>query len=222
MSDFSAARQNMVDCQVRPGDVTDLRVVDAMLVVPREVFVPEQRRGLAYQDLDLPVTENGVARRVLLKPAVTAKLLQAANILASDRVLVAGCASGYTAAVAAKLADRVIATDPDAALVARANAAFAQLAIANAAAVVADVADGAAATAPYDVIVLDGATEIVPQGLYEQLSENTGRLVGIFSLNEIPRATIVRRSREDFGTRILFDAYASVLPGLERTPEFIF
>ncbi len=222
MSDFSAARQNMVDCQVRTSDVTDSRVVDAMLAVPREVFVPERRRALAYLDLDLAVTENGAVRRVLLKPAVTARLLQAAGIRASDRVLVAGCASGYTAALAAKLADRVIATDPDAALVARANTAFAQLAITNATALVADVAEGAAVTAPYDVIVLDGATEIVPQALYAQLSENTGRLVGIFSVNEVPRATIVKRSRDDFGTRILFDAYASVLPGLQRTPEFTF
>ena len=80
MSDFSTARQNMVDCQVRPSDVTDLRIVDAMLAVPREVFVPERQRALAYLDLDVEVSEVGSARRFLIKPAVIAKMLQAAEI----------------------------------------------------------------------------------------------------------------------------------------------
>src|SRR5258708_18999710 len=69
MSDFSTARQNMVDCQVRPSDVTDLRIVDAMLAVPREVFVPERQRALAYLDLDVEVSERRSARRLLMKPA---------------------------------------------------------------------------------------------------------------------------------------------------------
>src|SRR5205085_12381348 len=121
MSDFSTARQKMVDGQVRPGDVTDLRIIEAMLSVPREAFVPEQRRALAYLDLDLDVSEAGATKRYLIKPAVIAKMLQAANIGESDNVLVVGCASGYVAAVAAKLARRVTATESEVALAAMAR-----------------------------------------------------------------------------------------------------
>lgn len=110
MSAFSTARLKMVDGQVRTSDVTDIRIVDAMLEVPREAFVPENKRPLAYIDLDLDVTEGGSARRFLIKPMVTAKLLQAAEIKATDTVLVVGCATGYAAALAAKLAGQVTAT----------------------------------------------------------------------------------------------------------------
>src|SRR5258708_28280870 len=94
----------MVDVEVRTSDVTDIRIVDAMLEVPREAFVPENKRPLAYLDLDLDVTEGGSARRFLIKPMVTAKMLQAAEIKATDSVLVVGCATGYAAALVAKLA----------------------------------------------------------------------------------------------------------------------
>src|SRR3954465_15245105 len=104
MSGFASARQKMVDGQVRPSDVTDIRIIDAMLAVPREAFVPENQRGLAYLDLDLDVSQAGAAQRFLIKPAVTAKMLQAAEISETDRVLVVGCATGYAAALAARLA----------------------------------------------------------------------------------------------------------------------
>src|SRR5437879_13497551 len=121
MSDFSTARRRMVDCQVRPSDVTDLRIVDAMLAVPREVFVPERQRALAYLDLDVQVSEGNSARRFLIKPAVTAKMLQAADIKDADSVLVAGCATGYTAALAAWLAGQVTANEVDPSLAAKAT-----------------------------------------------------------------------------------------------------
>ena len=115
MSGFSTARQKMVDGQVRPSDVTDIAIIDAMLAVPREAFVPSAQRALAYLDLDLDVSEAGSAKRCLIKPVVTAKMLQAAEISATDHVLVVGCASGYAAALAAKLASRVTATESDSA-----------------------------------------------------------------------------------------------------------
>src|SRR6185437_7255302 len=113
MSDFSIARQKMVDGQVRPSDVTDIRIIDAMLAIPREAFVPRAQRSLAYLDLDIDVSEGGAAKRFLLRPAVTAKMIQAASIGESDSVLVVGCASGYLAAVAAHLARCVTATECD-------------------------------------------------------------------------------------------------------------
>jgi protein-L-isoaspartate(D-aspartate) O-methyltransferase len=221
MSDFSTARLKMVDGQVRPSDVTDNRIIDAMLAIPREAFVPAAQRSLAYLDLDIDVSEGGAAKRFLLRAAVTAKLLQAADIKETDEVLVAGCASGYAAAVAARLARRVTATECDSSLAARAKAAFDALALGNVSIKTADVAAGDSANAPYDVIFLNGATEIVPEGLYRQLKAG-GRLVGIFALSTPQRATIVTASHGDFGRRALFDAAIPVLPGLERPPAFVF
>src|SRR3954467_13606073 len=131
MSDFATARRKMVDCQVRPSDVTDIRIIEAMLAVPREEFVPENLCALTYLDLDLDVSEAGSARRFLIKPVVTAKMLQAAAIGETDHVLVVGCATGYMAAVAAKLASRVTATEVDPALVARASEVLARLGLGN-------------------------------------------------------------------------------------------
>jgi protein-L-isoaspartate(D-aspartate) O-methyltransferase len=192
MSGFSTARQKMVDGQVRPSDVTDIRIIDAMLAVPRENFVPDNKRALAYLDLDLDVTEAGSVGRFLIKPAVLAKMLQAAEIKSTDHVLVVGCASGYAAAVIAQFAGKVTGA-----------------------------AAGDPANAPFDVIVLNGATEIVPESLYGQLRDG-GRLVGVFAMTQPARATIVTRSHGDFGNRALFDAAAPVLPGMERLPAFVF
>ena len=194
MSGFSTARQKMVDGQVRPSDVTDIRIIDAMLAVPREAYVPENKRALAYLDLDLDVSEGGSVSRFLIKPAVLAKMLQAAEIRETDRVLVVGCTSGYTAAVIAKFAGQVHSA--------------------------AD-AEGDSANAPFDVIVLNGATEVVPEKLSGQLREG-GRLVGVFAMSQPARATIVTRAHGDFGHRALFDATAPVLPGMKRLPAFVF
>src|SRR6202051_5221047 len=126
MSDFSTARQKMVDGQVRPSDVTDIRIIDAMLEVLREAFVPQNQRAMAYLDLDLDVSEGGSAKRFLIKPVVTARMLQAAEIKDTDKVLVVGCATGYTAAVAAKFAAQVTATESDSALAAKARNTLAE------------------------------------------------------------------------------------------------
>jgi protein-L-isoaspartate(D-aspartate) O-methyltransferase len=221
MSGFSTARQKMVDGQVRPSDVTDIRIIDAMLAVPREAFVPPNQRALAYLDLDLDVSGGASAKCFLIKPVVTAKMLQAAEIRETDNVLVAGCATGYTAALAAKLASRVTATESDPALAARAQTALAELGLGNVTVRTAAAAEGDSAHAPYDVIVLDGATEIVPEGLYRQLKDG-GRLVGVFAISQPPRAILVTHSHDDFGNRALFDATVPVLPGFERPPAFVF
>jgi protein-L-isoaspartate(D-aspartate) O-methyltransferase len=221
MSDFSTARQNMVDCQVRPSDVTDIRIIDAMLAVPREAFVPQPQRALAYLDLDLEVSAAASAKCFLIKPAVLAKMLQAAEIVDTDNVLVVGCATGYSAAVVAKLAARVTATESDPDLVAKARDVLARLGSGNVTVRAAAAAEGDPANAPYDVIVLDGATGITPDRVYRQLKDG-GRLVGVFATTQPPRAAIVTRSHDDFGHRALFDAMAPVLSGLERVPAFVF
>ncbi len=221
MTGFSTARQKMVDGQVRPSDVTDLRILDAMLALPREAFVPQTRRALAYLDVDLDVSEDRSTKRFLIKPVVTAKMLQAAEIKAADSVLVVGCATGYTAAVAASLAARVTAIESDPVLAARAKDILVHLGFGNVKVEAAAAAEGNQAGAPYDVIVLNGATEITPEPLYRQLKDG-GRLVGVFAMTQPARATIVTRSHGDFGNRALFDAAVPVLPGLERVPAFVF
>jgi protein-L-isoaspartate(D-aspartate) O-methyltransferase len=221
MSGFLAVRQKMVDGQVRPSDVTDIRIIDAMLEVPREAFVPQSQQAMAYLDLDLDVSEAGATKRFLIKPVVLAKMLQAAEIMDTDNVLVVGCATGYSAAVLAKLAAQVTATESEPSLAAKAKGILAQLGVGNVTVQAAAAAEGDSANAPYDVIVLDGATAIIPEPLYRQL-KNGGRLVGVFATTQPPRATIVTRSHDDFGNRALFDAVAPVLPGLERLPAFVF
>jgi protein-L-isoaspartate(D-aspartate) O-methyltransferase len=221
MSGFSTARQKMVDGQVRPSDVTDIRIIDAMLTVPREVFVPPSQRALAYLDLDLDVSEGGPVKRFLIKPAVTAKMIQAAEVKETDEVLVVGCATGYMAALVAKLARRVTATEPDPSLAAKAKTISAEVGLGNVTVKAAAVADGDSANSPFDVIILNGATEIAPDGLYRQLKEG-GRLVGAFAMARPQRVTVVTYSHNDFGNRVLFDAALPLLPGLERPPAFVF
>lgn len=220
MSGFSTARQKMVDGQVRTNDVTDRRVLDAMLTVPREAFVPAARQALAYLDLDLDVSE-GAAKRFLIKPALTGKLLQAAEIGEGDSVLVVGCATGYLAALTAKLARQVAATECDSALATKAKDAFTALGLANVTCRVAACPEGEPSVAPYDVIVLNGAAEVLPEALLGQLKEG-GRLVGVSAESRPPRAMIVTRTHGEFGHRALFDAAAPVLPGLERAAAFVF
>lgn len=220
MSGFSTARQKMVDGQVRTNDVTDRRILDAMLAVPREAFVPASRQALAYLDLDLDVSEGG-AKRYLIKPQLIGKLLQAAEIGEGDNVLVVGCATGYLAALTAKLARQVTATESDSALVAKAKDTFAAIGLSNVTCRAAASAEGDPAAAPYDVIILNGATEVTPDGLFDQLKEG-GRLLGVSAESRPSRAMIVTRSHGEFGRRPLFDAAAPVLPGLERAAAFVF
>ena len=221
LSEFTTARQKMVDGQVRPSDVTDFRIIDAMLAVPREAFVPAALQKMAYLDIDLDVSTSGAAKRYLIKPVVIARMLQAAGISPTDKVLVVGCATGYVAAVVSRLAGQVTATESDPDLATDAAARLAVLGYGHVVVEHAGAAQGCVGNAPYDVIVIDGATEIEPTMLYGQLAPN-GRLVGVFATTTPQRAVLIARSHDDFGSRPLFDATAPVLPGLERAAAFVF
>jgi protein-L-isoaspartate(D-aspartate) O-methyltransferase len=221
MSDFATARQRMVDCQVRPSDVTEIRIIDAMLAVPREAFVPASMQKMAYLDIDLDVSESSLDKRFLLKPVVIARMLQAAGINSTDNVLVVGCTTGYVAAVAAHLAAHVTLTGSSADVATTASARLASLGLTNVSVESGAVAQGCVASAPYNVIVLCGATEIEPVDLYRQLSPD-GKLVGIFATTNPQRAVLVARSHDDFGSRPLFDASAPILAGLEKPKAFVF
>ena len=215
MSDFAAARRHMVDGQIRTTDVTDLRLISAMLEVPRERFMPPASVSLAYLDLDVPV---GGGRR-LLRPMVLAKLIQAADIQPNDRVLDVGCATGYGAAVLAQIAGHVTALEQDAGLANTASDSLASLR--NVKVVKGPLADGWAQGAPYDVVVVEGATEVAPDALCQQL-KNGGRLICVLGAGPGSKAMLYTRSNSDAAGRAVFDAPAALLPGFAKTPVFAF
>jgi protein-L-isoaspartate(D-aspartate) O-methyltransferase len=216
MTDFAAARRNMVDGQVRTADVTDLRIISAMLAVPREAFLSPAKAGLAYLDLDVPAGEGG---RRLLKPMVLAKLIHAADLAGTDRVLDVGCTTGYAAAVLARIAGQVVALEQDAALAKAARTALATLP--NVAVQTATLTDGWPQAAPYNAIVVEGAVEFAPEVLLRQLNDG-GRLVCVLGAGPGAKAMLYRRSGQDFGGRAIFDAAAPLLPGFVKPPQFAF
>jgi protein-L-isoaspartate(D-aspartate) O-methyltransferase len=223
MLDFAAARRTMVDSQVRPSDVTDPRIVAAMLELPRERFVAPGNAELAYADLDPPVAaaKSGAPVRRLLKPMVVAKLVQAATVKAEDHVLDLGCATGYSAALLARLARSVVALEQDPGLAKLAAENLAAVGAHNVTLVTGSLTQGWADGAPYDVIFVDGAVEVVPEALYRQLKAS-GRLVAVAGRAPTGRAMVYRSVNGDVSGWPAFDATAPLLPGFAAPPAFVF
>jgi protein-L-isoaspartate(D-aspartate) O-methyltransferase len=219
MMDFAAARRMMVDGQVRTYDVTDLRLLAAMLEVPRERFVPAAALDFAYSDRAVPLDRAGT--RCLLKPMVLAKLLQAAELGAQDRVLDVGCGTGYSAAVIGTLTASVVALEQNADLAHWARAALSDVGSGNVSVVTDILAAGWPAGAPYDVIVLEGACEDPPAALCRQLKDG-GRLVCVLGRGPAGKAMLYRKVGGDVSGWPIFDAAAPLLPGFERAAEFVF
>ena len=214
MVDFAAARRNMVEGQIRPADVTDLRIQSAMLDVPRERFVPNAE--LAYLDIDIPLAEGAQARR-MLKPVVIGRLLQALAPASHERALDVGCGTGYSAALLASLSGEVIAVEDDLALVTQAKKNLGS----SVKVVAGPLYLGWPGGGPYDVILLNGATEIVPESLFSQLKDG-GRLACVLGTGRAGRAMLYVRSGGEVGGRPLFDAAAPLLPGFAKAAEFTF
>ncbi len=221
MIDFAAARRMMVDGQVRTADVTDPRLLAAMLDVPRERFFPEDKVSLAYLDLDVAVSETGLPVRRLLKPMVLAKLIQAAGLGETDRVLDVGCATGYSTAVLARLAHSVVGLEEEASLARQASAMLAEAGVTNARIVTGPLDRGCPAEGPYDLILLEGATETVPAALLDQLKSG-GRLACVLGRGQSGKAMIYSRTGSDLSGRAVFDAAAPLLPGFAKPQEFVF
>jgi len=216
--DFAAARANMVDCQLRTNKVRDARLLHAFETVPRELFVPENRRSIAYVDEDLQLSPG----RFLIEPMVLARLLQAANITPEDLVLEIGGASGYGSAILAYLGATVVSLESDKDLAAAAAEAQAKLGIGNVLIVVGPLRHGYDKQAPYNVIVINGAVSEIPAAITDQLAEG-GRLVGVVREDTGPgQAVLVERHGANISRRVLFDAATPVLPEFERTPGFVF
>jgi len=220
MIDFVQARRMMVEGQIRTNDVTDLRVLAAFDEVPRERFVPPRWQPIAYLDRDVPVEETGTVR-CLLKPMVLAKLIQVAAIGNRERVLDVGCATGYSSAVLAKLAHAVVALEEDAGLAESSTRTLAAVGANNVKVVSGPLAAGWPREAPYDVILLNGSTEVPPQVLLDQLADG-GRLVAVVGRAPIGRGTVYRRSGVHVSAQPEFDAVAPLLPGFAKPPAFVF
>ncbi len=218
MVDFAAARWNMVESQLRTNRVTDLRVLDAFENVPRELFVPEPLRGIAYIDEDVALGGG----RFVMEPRVLARLLQAAQPGPEDMALDLGCGSGYATAILSRLVATVVALEDDAALAEAANRTLDALEIDNAVVVEGRLAAGYPKQAPYNVILLGGAVAEIPAAIADQLAED-GRLVTVVSAGPgLGRATLMRRDGGVISSRVLYDASLPVLPGFEAEPGFVF
>ncbi|MDE0389889.1 MAG: protein-L-isoaspartate O-methyltransferase [Rhodospirillales bacterium] len=218
MIDHVAARRNMVTGQIMTNRVTDERLIDAMTEIPRERFVPHAKRGVAYVDEDVEIASG----RYLMEPMVLARLLQEADITANDMVLDVGCGTGYASAVMARLAATVIALDVDEALAAEAESALSAVGADNAIVVTGTLAEGYAGQAPYDVILVGGAVDHLPQALADQLAE-AGRIVGVVrEPGGLGQATLWARHRGALSSRSLFEATLPSLPGIARPISFEF
>ncbi len=218
MTDHAAARRNMVSGQIRTNRVTDERLIEAMEEIPRERFVPHAKRGVAYVDEDVEIASG----RYLMEPMVLARMVQEAGIAADDMVLDVGCGTGYATAVMSRLAGTVIALDVDGSLAAEAEGALNAVGADNAIVVTGPLAEGYARQAPYDVILLGGAVDHLPQALADQLAEG-GRIVGVLrEAGTVGQATLWARHRGALSSRSLFEASLPPLPGIARPVQFEF
>jgi protein-L-isoaspartate(D-aspartate) O-methyltransferase len=217
MFDTATARRMMVDGQVRTADVTNPDLIAAMLTVPRELFVPPAVAGQAYFDADITVG-NG---RALLKPMVLAKLIQAAQVSDTDHVLDVGCATGYSSAVLSRVVGSVVALEEDTTLAGQARAALAATGTAAVVVATGPLTAGWPAAAPYNLILLNGSTEIAPEALGRQLKPN-GRIAGVFGRGPNGKGILYRMVEGHLVGRPVFDAAAPLLPGFAATPAFVF
>lgn len=217
MIDFATAREAMVDGQVRPSDVTRYPIILAMLTVPREDYVPDALREVAYLGEHVPLARG----RVVLDPRVFAKMLDALAVGPKDLVLDVGCGLGYSTAVLARMAEAVIALEEDEVLAAGAETALTAHAVDNAVVQKGALAAGVPAHGPYDAIVIEGAVTRVPEALTDQLKPG-GRIVAIFQDGPNGQARLGLKTGSGMAWRRIFDATAPILPGFAAAKAFEF
>ncbi|RMF37626.1 MAG: protein-L-isoaspartate O-methyltransferase [Alphaproteobacteria bacterium] len=217
MIDYQAARTAMVDCQVRPSDVTLYPIIAAMLEVPRELFVPRALRGVAYAGSELELGGG----RVELEPRVVAKMLDALNPDPEALVLDVAPGMGYTAALLARLCAAVVAVEEDADLAAAASEALAEAGCDTVLVENRPLAQGAPEHGPFDAIFVNGGVEFLPETLAGQLKPG-GRIVAIFMQGALGRCRLGTKTGAGIAWRSVFDATAPVLSGFKKATEFVF
>ena len=216
---FSQARQTMVDCQIRPTKVTDEKIIDAFATVPREAFVGRNQRAIAYVDEDLPLPGG----RCMMEAMVLARLIQALAVGEDDNVLVVGAATGYGAAIMARLAGSVIAVETRTQMVEKAQETLVSIGTDNAVAIKGRLTEGFANEGPYDAILIEGAVETMPERILEQLG-NGGRLVAVWRPEDaaVGVASIWTKAGNEFVRKPLFDAQVPVLDEFRCKRDFVF
>ncbi|MBT5374135.1 MAG: protein-L-isoaspartate O-methyltransferase [Rhodospirillaceae bacterium] len=219
MPEYEARRHNMVESQIRTNKVTDPGLIAVFSELPRELFLPEAQRSIAYIDEDIEIAPG----RFLMEPMVLARLIQSADISKNDMVLDIGCAFGYATAILARLANTVVGLESDKRMIDKANSILGELVVDNVALMNGPLDKGFSKQAPYDVILIGGAVESIPAAITKQLAEG-GRLVTVISdgTGTGGSGTLVLRQGKDFSSRALFDASTPILPGFQRAEEFIF
>ena len=215
MTDFAARRTMMVDTQVRPNDVTKFPIIEAMLAVPREAFVPAQQREAAYVGGTIDVGGG----RVMLEARTLAKMLDALNLQPTELVLDVACGLGYSTAVIARMVEAVVAIEEMPELAAQAQARLAAEGVDNAAVIEAPLAQGMAKHGPYDAIIVEGAVETLPDAIADQIKEG-GRIACIFMERALGVCRIGHKIDGRVAWRFAFNASAPVLNGFADRPAF--
>lgn len=220
MTDFAALRQRMVDNQIRPSEVSDRDIIGAFLDMPREEFVDHSERPFAYADRPLMMSSAAPERR-MLEPVQLARLIQALPRGPETTAMAVGCGTGYSAAILSRLAGSVVAVEENAALAARAGELLRDVGARNVDLAQADLTQGHPVRGPYEAILLEGAVEFVPDALITQLKQG-GILATIERSGRMSRAMLYECVGEGTGAWPLFEAWATLLPGFQRKPEFVF
>lgn len=220
MKNFQAARTNMVDSQIETMGVIDPRIIEAFETIPREIFVPENMRKVAYMGEDLALGEG----RYLLEPGVHARMVQALEPKAEDVVLDIGGTNGYSPAIFSTLVTTVIALEEKQKYLDKANEIWRELDVCNVVAFKGALTKGSPENAPFDIIFLNGAVSKIPENLTAQLSEG-GRLIAVVKEpgQQMGRALLIKgNGRGEYSSYPLFEVGCEYLPGFEPKPEFEF
>ena len=218
MSEFAQARSTMVNGQIRPSDVTDHALQDALLMVPRELFVPKAQLAKAYADCEVSLGEG----RYMLRPRAFAKLVQAVRIAPGDVVLDIGCGRGYSTAIIAQLCETVIGLeDPEVESAEKSSQRLSSINADNAVIIEGPLENGAPGQGPFDVIFVNGAVDAPSKAWLDQLAEG-GRLAVFERSGKIGRAKIYTKANGMVGERAVFDAVTPLLPGFEPASGFVF
>ncbi|MDE0814946.1 MAG: protein-L-isoaspartate O-methyltransferase [Alphaproteobacteria bacterium] len=216
--DFSVARRHMVDCQIRPNQVTDENLISLFGAIPREQFAPDGQQALAYIDSDLPIASS----RHLMNPCIMARMLQTLSEGNKGIVLVVGCGSGYAVAILAGIFDCVFALESDPKLASDATRVLSTLAVDNAVVVEGPLAQGWAKDGPYNAIFIDGGVAKIPDEITAQLA-NGGRLTAVCADDDgTGRAVLMERRGGAIARRTLFDAAIPTLKEFNKTAGFVF
>lgn len=217
MQEFASRRVNMVNGQILTNKVTDEKLAEALLQVPREEFVPRAMRAVAYLDEDIPVADG----RYLMEPMIFARMLEVVDIEPDDLVLDVGCGTGYSTAVMARLAASVVALEENEEMSVRTDERLTAHNVDNAAVIAGPLAEGCPSQAPYNVIFVNGAVEFVPDAWTEQLADG-GRMIVVVRRGSVGQAVLHVRAGEVVSSRPLFDANVPLLPGFAKKAGFSF